>query len=263
MTLNIHIVTVAYNLPDDLLTFYRCADAPNVTFHLFQHSAIPEVTAACERICRDYPPERVYYYAHKVNRGLSTSWNDGLLAGYENGADVVLIANDDITCTPDDVQHLAEEAYTHRDCFHVVGDMVNVPTGATVDSQFGLCAVNPIALDAIGMFDENIFPIYWEDVDYIKRARLAHLREHHIGRTNIVHQGSKSSVSVPGMVQYLSQFYNLNQAYYYRKWGGASIGHELYDVPFNNPAFSISIAPAVRHAPYPGYNRTDQHLVVG
>lgn len=259
--MRIDIIVVAYGLADDLLKLFEAANAPNIMWHLFLHSRIPHVVTACEWIVATYP--NLYYYAYMVNRGLAKSWNEGLHAAYRDGADVAMIANDDVLPAPGDVQRLADAALEHRDCFHIVGNMLDQRSGQIVDSQFGLCSINPIALEAIGYFDENIFPIYWEDIDYIRRARLAGLQEFKVEDTNIVHAGSKTSASAPGMVDYLSTFFNLNRAYYFRKWGGSEIGLELYPIPFNDARLGLHIPYEQRETPYPGYDRNDQNLVKG
>src|SRR5205085_1350846 len=42
---------------------------------------------------------------------------------------------------------------------------------------YSFFAVNPIAIETIGCFDENFFPAYCEDQDYARRAALAGLSE--------------------------------------------------------------------------------------
>jgi GT2 family glycosyltransferase len=258
--LNIHLIVVAYGLADDLLNLFQAANAPNITWHLFLHSEIESVVQVCGQIAQH---SNVQYYPYKRNRGLSRSWNDGLWYAYRDFTEpnVAIIANDDILPEPDAVQILAEAALSNRRRFKIDGIMLDRRTNTLVPSQYGLTAINPIALNMIGFFDENIFPIYWEDVDYNRRAALAGLEMLTVPEVKMVHGGSKTSVSVPGMVEYLSRFFNLNHEYYIRKWGG-TVGQERYDEPFNEMGWGLRIGLCDRNAPYPGHNRTDQDLVV-
>ncbi|MFX6027917.1 hypothetical protein ABTE84_21450, partial [Acinetobacter baumannii] len=56
-------------------------------------------------------------------------------------------------------------------------------------------AINPIALETLGCFDENFFPAYCEDQDYARRAALAGLSEENCADTQIVHMGSNAIFS--------------------------------------------------------------------
>jgi GT2 family glycosyltransferase len=257
--MNIHVIVVAYGLADDLLRLFERGNAPNIMWHLFLHSSIPAVVQACDQIVATYP--NLYYYKYMVNRGLSCSWNDGLLAAYRDGADVALIANDDVDPEPDAIQIIAQTAIDNPGKFKVEGMMLDQRTNTLVPSQYGLTAINRIALAEIGYFDENIFPIYWEDIDYNRRAALAGLEMMTVESARMIHGGSKTSITIPGMVDYLSTMFNLNRDYYFRKWGGNAIGAELYQYPFNDSTISLRIPAERRHAPYLGYDRSDQAIV--
>lgn len=262
MTIPIHVVVVAYGLADDLRRLYESIAHPEVALHIYLHSTFADVVQVCNELAER---PQVTLYAYGTNRGLATSWNDGLLAAYEAGAEVAMIANDDAYAAPGDVFRLAEHAIAHRDLYAVSGEGLDVPSNTRRDLLFSLCAVNPIALEQIGMMDENFFPIYWEDIDWYRRAALAGLRRECITTTNLVHQGSKSRTVTPIAHDEQVRQFRLNRDYYIRKWGGTQMGDqgepETYVTPFNDPHLGLYIAPADRRAPYPGYNRVDQEIV--
>jgi GT2 family glycosyltransferase len=254
----IDIIVVAYALAEDLLTLYASCAHPEVRFHLFLHSRFPDVVAACEQIAER---PQVTLYPYGFNRGLATSWNEGLIAAYANGADVALIANDDAIAAPGDVLKLAEAAVSHREKYMVSGRGIDLSTGERKDMLFSLAAVNPVALETIGYFDENFLPIYFEDIDWYYRAKLAGLERMCIPTTNLIHAGSKSRHSLPANSAQHEQTFPRNRAYYGAKWGCADQGTESYTVPFNDARFTLKITAENRHVPYPGYNREDTGIV--
>jgi hypothetical protein len=102
---------------------------------------------------------RSMLHAHGRNRGLSRTWNDGLLAGYADGADVVIITNDYVRFGPGDLDRLAQAAADQRDRYIVSCAGPHGRYGQRMPSHgFSCFAINPIALGVIGCFDENIFP---------------------------------------------------------------------------------------------------------
>jgi GT2 family glycosyltransferase len=255
--MNIHIVVVAYGLADDLLTLVWSANAPAIHWHIFLHSQFPDVVKACSLLAMR---KNVRYYPYGVNRGLAKSWNEGLINAYQSGADVALIANDDAIATDRDIAMLVEAALFNPNAYLVSGWGRHLSTGERGDMLLSLAAINPVALDTIGCFDENFFPIYYEDIDYYRRAALAGLPHVIVTSTDIMHAGSKSLYTVPGNAAQHDITFRRNQLYYEQKWGGDK-GSERFTVPFNDAQFGLGIEDARRHTPYPGYDRTDQEVV--
>lgn len=253
--MNIHIVVVAYGLADDLLKLFYTANADNITWHLFLHSHIEAVVQACQVIRHASP--KVHFYNYGYNRGLSASWNEGLYNAYYEGADVAMIANDDAIPAGGDVERIAQAALHHPKAYMVDGYGYDVKENSYGNMRFSLAAINPIALEKLGCFDENFFPIYYEDMDWFYRARLAGLELYTVPDTNIVHQGSKSLTITPSNLHHLT--FTLNQKYYMRKWNGDK-GSETFTIPFNDPRFDLHIPYSISHNPYGEYDRTDRHL---
>jgi GT2 family glycosyltransferase len=118
-------------------------------------------------------------------------------------------------------------------------------------------AINPIALEIIGCFDENFFPAYCEDQDYDRRALVAGLHEGNCSTTMIQHNGSGTIARDPALARENAVTQALNLSYYQRKWGGLA-GAESLLHPFGDPCLSPKIAPKVRHAPYGIHDRADR-----
>lgn len=254
-TYSIHLTVVAYALADDLFRLYETTRHPDLCWHLFLHSRFPDVVAATEKLARE---AGVYYYPFGVNHGLARSWNDGLFVSQRAGAEVCLIANDDAFCADGDVVRLADAALKRPDAALVTGRGTEARTGETrKDMRWSLCAVPDAGLRQVGALDENFTPIYFEDTDWERRARLLGLPFVCLDSTDITHAGSQSRFAVPADHAHHDRTYPLNEAYYRRKWGGAP-GMETYPAPFNDPALGLHIAWDTRHAPYGVQDRTDR-----
>jgi len=250
--MRIGLIVVAYGLAEDLVLLFSRSDSSKVHWYLFLHSQVEEVVAVCERLAAR---PNVRYYPYGENRGLAKSWNEGLIDGYHDGMDVMLIANDDAAPQYGDATRIARAAARNRDYYMVSGWGFDARALQSGDMLFSLAAINPVALEKIGYFDENFYPIYYEDRDYYRRAQLAGLGHMCIPSTHILHAGSKSRSIVP--IQQHEEQFERNKAYYLRKWGGEK-EYELFETPFNDPALGWKIRTNERNAPYPGYNRMDR-----
>jgi GT2 family glycosyltransferase len=225
-----------------------------IDLHL--HSADRATAAACAELGHR---DEVILHAHGTNRGLSRTWNDGLLTAYAEAADVVIVANDDLRFGPGDLDQLAEAAADQRDRYIVSCAGPHGRYGRRMPSHgFSCFAINPIALEVIGCFDENFFPAYCEDQDYSRRAQLAGLHEANCPDTEVFHAGSTAIFSDEAVRVRNAYSHALNMQYYRRKWGGHG-DDEQYAHPFANPGLGLRIAPERRHMPYgPPYDRMDR-----
>lgn len=165
------------------------------------------------------------------NLGCAASWN--LILRWSRRARLGIIVNADLAVAGDTLEKIAE-----------------VPRPAVVLAYgFGCFRIDPEVTDLVGNFDEAFYPVYFEDVDYRRRLRLASVspvewptqpasfvapgRER--APTGIVH-GKHDPEGYQGWRgDRLAQFeasVNEGRAYYYRKWGGGP-AEEVYEVPFD------------------------------
>ena len=89
-SVRVDLVAVASNsgpTVEQLVASARSLQGYQIHVRLFLHSSHPPTVEARERITR---AADVTYYAYRYNRGLSRSWNDGILHAYADGADVVV-----------------------------------------------------------------------------------------------------------------------------------------------------------------------------
>lgn len=261
--MKIDLVTTAHSLPEStkklIESAYATCNGHSLAIHLFLHSSIVETVLMCEELDREY--DSIYLYNYRTNRGLSRSWNDGIEVAYGTGADVVVISNDDVEFVNNGLTILAEAAVEHRECHIVTCGGFHTDSGEVIESHGYSCfAINPIAIEKIGYFDENFFPIYLEDCDYAYRAKLAGLEEYGLGGNLIVHGGSMSINSNRELFEQNLVTQTTNGVYYRKKWGGID-KDEMFKHPFDDSAFSFIIRAEDRSFPYPGHNRTDHNIV--
>jgi GT2 family glycosyltransferase len=258
--LDIGVVTIGYNLPGATRALVESAlrDCRHrVSFIVFSHSQMPQKLDELDALANR--PD-VVYRNYGQNRGLAKSWNEGILWAFENQLDVTLVVNEDVLFAPGDLARLAEAAFCQPDRFLVTGRCFHESENRWESSEYGCFAINRQALDVLGCFDENFFPVYCEDSDYRRRAKLAGLKAGYCRKVSLCHQGS-ASLRQDDVARQNQITYAGNRAYYARKWGGDA-EQETFQTPFNEPRFTFYIAPQDRQAPYPGFNRTDQHLVL-
>jgi GT2 family glycosyltransferase len=226
----------------------------DVVYYLHLHSQYPNVVEVCERLAQR---DNVRYFPHGVNRGLAKSFNETLLMAHAEGAQLVINSNDDSIWSEGDLDRLIAKALDNPQAASI--SCLGSHAGREVE-EMGHCAVafNWIGFDRVGMFDENFFPAYHEDMDYGHRCKLAGLEKLICEGTFVRHKGSGSINMNLELRELIHQTFSRNEQYYIRKWGG-NCGKETYLCPFNQ--FGLYIAPEERHAPYPGFNRIDQEIV--
>ncbi len=165
------------------------------------------------------------------NVGVAGAWNlivayalglDGAVGGEFRGYDTTLvIANDDIVLGR---ETLAELLATHRP-----GQVTHAPVG---DSPFSLFAMDRAVALRVGWFDENFFPAYCEDSDFLWRASLADVPIRQLPmQIEHAHGGSLSCLS-PDQQRRFHERLEVVREYYRRKWGGP-VGDERFDKPFD------------------------------
>jgi GT2 family glycosyltransferase len=234
-----------------------CQDA-TIRLHLYVHTPASAVAWKCAALAKNRDVE---LHALGENRGLSRTWNDGMLQGYDEGADVVIVANDDIAFSAGDLDELARAAVAQRDRYIVSCSGLHGRLGRRMPSHGYSCfAINPVAIERLGCFDENFFPAYCEDQDYSRRASLAGLNEANCANTNVFHGGSTAIFSDTSVMKANAWTHVLNMSYYRTKWGGDG-GQETYDHPFDDPSLDYRIPPEQRTWPYgPCHDRDDRPI---
>jgi GT2 family glycosyltransferase len=253
--MRIDVVLIAYAL--DLRPLINSLSGPDTYFHIYTHSQRSEARAVMQLMAEYRPDLTIHDYG--TNRGLSTSWNDGVIEAQAESADAVLIINDDIAMSRTDMLQMAQCCVDHREAGIVVVTGENIRMQGHLDLGYSAFGINPIATETIGYLDENYWPIYGEDVDYSRRLALTGIPIVSAGDTGIVHQGSQTIAVVPELRGQNHITFPRNQLYHAAKHGGI-YGHETFQYPFGDPQLSWKIEAESRHNPYPAHQRQDKDV---
>jgi GT2 family glycosyltransferase len=184
----------------------------------------------------------------KTNLGFAGGANLGIRGALNDGADYVLLLNNDTTVDPPFLTALVEAAesrhdgaafcpktyfYAHPETIYSTGGTVSVWTAtarqigrgqrdsgqfdrvATRDYADGVCILIPRrALEAVGLLDEDYFA-YWEETDWCTRARSKGLSCYYIPQARIWHKAAR--VQSPTNQYYF--LYRRNALMFVRKRG--------------------------------------------
>jgi len=251
--INLGIVIVGYNQPacvQCLCQSIRLGQSFIPKFYFYLHSQDENVYAAFLAELKHGDSE---FFLYGVNRGLARSWNDGILAAFADGADFVLVANDDMEFLSGAIDDMVKTAVEHPQAMATfIGGTTGYLNQDTHSHNFGCFILAPHAWKTIGCFDENFFPSIYEDVDWCRRALSLGLRDViTVTPYGVHHVGSATFLDDPALCAERAISEPLCRLYYQYKWG------EDTGFPFGQKVLGFYIDPAVRHEPYPGFNRED------
>lgn len=169
----------------------------------------------------------------RENRGCSKAWNQGFAKAVEQGADYILIVNDDILFSSHAIDALVEEFDQQPDdvvLFSAVNvaaacptpesvfDFERQPSNLSEHPDFSCFMVKPDFQKKIGLFDERFWPAYFEDNDTHRRIDLLGFRALCTTGAAYYHVGSVSNrLDDSGVIS--TNFEN-NRMYFLGKWGG-------------------------------------------
>lgn len=202
-----------------------------------------------------YPDTKYVRYSPRLS--LSGAWNNGIRDAIEQGADYILIINNDIHLHPKTISHLMAfmdrtgyllvtadnikermsletmlqmelpVEYTDYDCEVITDWRAEGP-------DFSCFMITPETIETIGYFDENFKQAYCEDWDYhvrINRARV-HAEQHNdlsvdagkvhakrLSTAPYMHYASQTIVNNNKLRHGISVQHAKNQNYYLSKWG--------------------------------------------
>ena len=180
------------------------------------------------------------------NMGVGGSWNFIIRANIQ--ADWWLLGCVDMTIESGVVAKVVEDMEEHRHEPHMA--RVVMGNESSWGNHFGLFALNHQAIDMLGWFDENIYPIYFEDNDYMERMKRA--KEHGFSDTlipsNTQHGGNASWNDIPHNAVGNKRTWGINGPYYDSKWGD---GDGPYEYPFDISADGEGKLDGIRYFPQP------------
>jgi GT2 family glycosyltransferase len=160
--------------------------------------------------CIDVPHDLYIIDNSVVNRGVAASWNAIMREAFSRGYDWVFVGNNDCFVNPGALQLTIDRLGTDG-------------VGIWHIHYWSLFAISRQTVERAGWFDEDFWPIYYEDNDYHRRCELAGVTMRQVPEASAVHLQEMALKS--GFVG------RDNRPYYIRKWGGPP-GEERFTTPF-------------------------------
>lgn len=195
-------------------------------YNNWTHKGVAQVCAffACST-----GPTRFAILPHPDNLGCAGSWNAGLKAHWDRGHEWAVVMNDDVELLPGTVDALRAAIESGLDL-------------AWSSESMACFAIHRRATDAIGWFDENLWPAYHEDEDFTHRMRLAGLRCGD-AKAEVKHTRT-STLNYSDLLwfQHRMRLDHQNLLYYGRKWGGVP-NFEKFTRPFNDLKVGLDFFP--------------------
>jgi hypothetical protein len=157
-----------------------------------------------------------------ANVGCAGAWN--LIIKCYMNAPYWIIVNDDVSFCPGLLQEMAGYMETDPDL-----GMIHPNKGDYELGAWDLFVIRDRIVQLFGLFDENTYPAYNEDADYIMRMRhrpikkiVGTLHQYYHGDklcTQYYESGSQTQVSEPHLKTMLDEVNDKNIEYMTKKWG--------------------------------------------
>ena len=155
-----------------------------------------------------------------TNLGCAGAWNL-IIKSYLN-APYWIITSHDVSFSPGFLEEMANKA-SNKDIGMVFGHEGDYGTGS-----YDLFLIKDWVVDKIGLFDENLYPAYCEDWDYMLRiinnpVNISYniSKPYYHGGKLTYNEGGKMSMrdANEDVRQKINDAWNLNKDYMYNKWG--------------------------------------------
>lgn len=189
-----------------------------------------------ELLCKQAEDKGATVFRYPRNLGLAASWNIGLKTIEKDNNNFVIF--------------LSPSAVFDKSVNYFIEKIVDTEQKAGPQCRYiasGLATMHCFAhtrrcIELGGYFDENFWPIYFEDTDFGRRSRLNGVKEEVVlcSLNSVVHS-KEYSISMKD--KRLFRLFQMNahriQQYYIDKWGGVHCS-ETFNKPFNNPDLHVN-----------------------
>lgn len=185
--------------------------------------------------------KKFIYISSSINVGVSRGWNY-FLKNFPSS--YWLISGDDCFFEPSTLENVAKYMSIPSSLENVFCILKIKNRNENPADFFNAFVVTNLLLQKVGLFDENIYPAYFEDNDMWHRIQLtkqkvATIKNAYINSGDDKHTGSCTLNSVhPIYRRRMNQCFKQNHIYYYTKWNIEGIP---FKYPFNNSNFDIKM----------------------
>jgi len=228
-------------------------DYPVENFVIFNNNGKGELNKQLDALSKQHHPyiKKITVCHMPSNIGVSGAWN--LIIKSYMSSPYWIITNHDIAFVPGLLEEMAQVASDPE-----VG-MIHPYGGDFGDGSYDCFLIKDWVVQSHGLFDENCYPAYCEDVDYIMRVnlkkfkRVTQLSKIHLHGNGPADQyythGAQTKKTTPELNSRLDEINIANFDYMNRKWGvgwrktnpwkyplnrvGIPLGYTTYDLEFS------------------------------
>lgn len=237
--------TAIVNTPKWLKRLINSVDYPVDTFVIFDNNGRGELVEELDDLVKQPHPfiKNMKVTHMPTNIGCSGAWN--LIIKSYLMSPYWIIVNDDVAFTEGFLEEMVTKALEDPKVGIVHGESGDFAVGS-----WNLFLIKDWVIQSHGLFDENLYPIYCEDADYIMRLQIHPIKRilkldkpyYHGEAINNYNTGQQTK---KGEDADLSQKFDksnlINFEYMYEKWGPNWRTVSPYKHPFNNEKNPISI----------------------
>jgi len=236
------IGTAIVNSPHWIKRLVDSVDYPTDNFVIFNNNGRGQITKELDDIAlQEHPFIKNIIVTHMPsNIGCSGSWN--LIIKSFMNSPYWIISNHDVAYTKGFLEEMITKAKDPE---------VGVVHGRKGDFNVGswdLFLIKDWVIQEYGLFDENLYPAYGEDVDYIMRFRQKPIKRimgldkkyYHGDTFEYYETGEQTKRGEPELIEKLNKANLTNFEYLTKKWGKGWRMLDPYKYPFNNETLPLS-----------------------
>jgi len=227
-------------------------DYPVDNLFIVNNSADEEVTQELERLVKVKKENinKIYLTNFPGNIGCASAWN--LIIKCYLMSPYWIISNHDIGFTPGFLETMVARAQDPETGI-VFGKAENYISaenkGIITLGSWDIFLIKDWAVHKFGLFDENLYPAYSEDIDYLLRTLVHPIKKtsvelpYYHGESTDYHQSGGQTARVnPELKNKIDIARYLNEhAYMNKKWGPGWHWLDIYKHPFNKPDIDIKM----------------------
>ncbi len=223
----------------------QSVDYPTEKFIIIDNNGRGQLIEELDNLSRTPHPfiKKIIVSHMPANMGCSGAWN--LIIKSNIMSPYWIIANDDIAFTPGFLEKMISLSEDPE-----VG-IVHGDAGDFGGGSWCLFLIKDWVIKKFGLFDENFYPIYCEDADYIMRLHNSPIKRIYSVGINYLHgEGTNETYYETGQQtkkgeKNLEEIFNnanlINFEYMNKKWGKGWRYTAPYKYPFDNPSMPLSI----------------------
>jgi hypothetical protein len=229
------------NAPHWVYRLFYSIDYPVDTFVVFNNNGRDQITEELnllQKVPHKYV-KNVKVCHLPSNVGCSGYWN--LIIKCFMNSPYWTIVNHDIMFTP---------GFLKAAVSHAEDPEVGIVHGE--NGSWDFFVLKDWVVQQYGLFDENLYPAYCEDMEYGQRFKHTDLKRHMSVGVPYFHgetcgdyaDGSQTWRSEPALAEKIHIAHEMNKHYLHAKWSPAWQAHiegEVYPHPFNNEALPVSL----------------------